>query len=326
MGLLPNVNTFQMICDHIRRTRPKFSGIWLVFALLFITCSDQDDKIAVLPVQEYPERKQDFSLWQLEQFGGESQMGYILRTDDDHIIVVDGGRPYAARFLVDYLVQLGGTVDMWLTTHPHIDHIGALDEIIKDGRVTIKSIVQSTIDEELVKVHEPQSYDLVRDYYQNLKRSGIPVIDVSQGDVFMLGDGVELKILGDRNEKILVNLVNNSSLTFKITSKSKRVLFLGDLGVEGGNEILKNVAPEDLRADYVQMAHHGQDGVDKNFYEQVGAAFALWPTPIWLWENNLDAKGFNTGSWKTLAVRRWVEELHIKRNIVSGIEGTQQID
>ncbi len=132
--------------------------------------------------------------------------------------------------------------------------------------------------------------------------------------------------MGDKNEKILVNLVNNSSLAFKISSRSKRILFLGDLGVEGGNEILKNFSAEDLHADYVQMAHHGQDGVDKNFYEQVRATFALWPTPIWLWENNLDAKGYNTGTWKTLAVRRWVEELHIKRNIVSGIEGTQQID
>jgi glyoxylase-like metal-dependent hydrolase (beta-lactamase superfamily II) len=315
-----------MIASHKERTHSNFAVIWLVLGMLFIACSDQDDKIAVLPVQEYPERKQDFSLWQLEQFGGESQMGYILRTDDGHVIVVDGGRPVAAEFLEDYLVQLGGSVDMWLTTHPHIDHIGALDKIIQDSRFTIKSIVQSTIDEELVRLHEPQSYELVKEYYQNLKRSDIPILDASQGDVFSLGDGVKLKILGDRNEKILVNLVNNSSLVFKISSKTKSVLFLGDLGVEGGNEILKSFGPEDLQADYVQMAHHGQDGVDKLFYQQVNATNALWPTPIWLWENNLDAKGYNTGTWKTLAVRRWVEELHIKNNFVSGIEGTQQID
>ncbi len=168
----------------------KYYTKTLFFAtVLVISCSDNDDHIAVLPVQEYPERQLDFSIWQLEQFGGESQMGYILRTDDDHVIVIDGGRPYAAPFLEDYLMQLGGTVDMWLTTHPHLDHIGALNQIIKDGRVTINRIVQSTIDEELVKRHEPQSYDLIRDYYQNLRQSGIPILDASQGDDFLLGDG-----------------------------------------------------------------------------------------------------------------------------------------
>jgi hypothetical protein len=326
MGLLPKDKMNHMILDLKRGTYSKFLSVYLLLPMLFITCSDQDDKIAILTIQEYPKRQQDFSLWQLEQFYGDSQMGYIIKTDDNHIVVIDGGRPKSARFIEGYLMQLGGVVDTWITTHPHEDHIGALKEIIQGGKITVKRILHSAQDLDLIKLHEPISYELVRDYYLILKSSKIPVLDVKQGEVFSLGAGIDLSILGDRNDKILVNLVNNSSLTFKISSKSKSILFLGDLGIEGGNEILREIDPVELQSDYVQMAHHGQDGVGKDFYRAVRARYALWPTPGWLWENNLDAKGYNSGTWKTLSVRQWMEELKISRNYVSGLEGTIQID
>ena len=43
-------------------------------------------------------------------------------------------------------------------------------------------------------------------------------------------------------------------------------------------------------------------------------------------ENNIEAKGFNSGPWKTLIVKNWMDELRIAKNIVAGIEGTSQID
>lgn len=297
-----------------------------ILLILITSCNNQDDRVAVLSIEEFPNRQQDFSFWQLEQFNGEVQMAYIIRTDDNNIVVVDGGVPSSIGFLEDYLIQLGGEVHTWITTHPHIDHIGVLPQIIQSGRVVINRIVHTAIDEELVRLHEPNSYQWVKEYYDILRNSQIPIIDVTTQDVFSLGDGVELSILGDKNDNILVNLVNNSSLVFKIKSSTKSVLFLGDLGVEGGNEILKNSMLEELKVDYVQMAHHGQDGVNRNFYTQINAKYALWPTPTWLWENNLDAKGIDTGKWKTLIVRRWMEELEIKKNYVSGIDGTIQID
>ena len=71
-----------------------------------------------------------------------------------------------------------------------------------------------------------------------------------------------------------------------------------------------------LASDYVQMAHHGQNGVDKDFYKAVAAKYALWPTPRWLWDVD-SGKGKGSGPWKTLEVRAWMKELGIEKNYVS---------
>jgi hypothetical protein len=303
-----------------------FKMFFLCICTLVLSCSDQDDRIDLLQIKEYTGRTQDFSIWQLEQFFGEVQMAYILKTDEGNIIVVDGGLQKSAGYLEDYIEQLGGKVHTWLTTHPHKDHIGALSKIIRNNRIEIERIIHTSLDLDKIRLHEPISFELVRDYYSVLKNSKIEIQDATFGNIFSLGDGIDLQILGSRNDNILVNLINNSSLVFKISSKSKSVLFLGDLGVEGGRVILNNGFDKDLRANYVQMAHHGQDGVDKAFYKVVDAQYAFWPTPTWLWENNLDAKGYNSGNWKTLEVRNWMKDINIKENFVSGIEGTIQID
>ena len=146
------------------------------------------------------------------------------------------------------------------------------------------------------------------------------------GQEIFLGEEILLKILGNKNPEILVNLVNNSSLIFQISSKFKSVLFTGDLGIEGGDKVLENISNSEIKSTHVQMAHHGQAGVSQEFYTAVEAKIALWPTPKWLWNNNLDSKGFDTGKWKTITVRNWMNELQIQKNIVSGIEGTIQIN
>jgi hypothetical protein len=99
--------------------------------------------------------------------------------------------------------------------------------------------------------------------------------------------------------------------------RDKKVLFTGDLGVEGGRKLMKSPYAKNLSADYVQMSHHGQDGTDENFYKAVAAKYCLWPTPRWLWENN-SGKGKDSGPWKTLEVREWMKKMNVARNYVSG--------
>lgn len=68
-----------------------FKKILFIGLFLVVSCSDRDDRNAFLQIREFPERSEDFSLWQLEQFNGQVQMAYIIKTDDNNIIVVDGG-------------------------------------------------------------------------------------------------------------------------------------------------------------------------------------------------------------------------------------------
>lgn len=66
--------------------------------------------------------------------------------------------------------------------------------------------------------------------------------------------------------------------------------------------------PDKLKCPVVQMAHHGQDGVTEEFYRAVQPKVALWCAPEWLWNNDC-GNGFNTGPWKTVETRGWMEKL-----------------
>ncbi|MCM4150236.1 hypothetical protein DHD05_01420 [Arenibacter sp. N53] len=303
--------------------------IKLICSLLLLTllnsCEDIDDITPILNITSFPNRVQDFSLWQLDGLD-QVQMAYIIRTDDNNIIVVDGGLPEFDNFLIQHLKQFGGKVDTWIITHPHIDHAGALLRIIPDNQVKIKKILHVALEEDWVKVNEEKALDFYKHYSAIINSSNIPLVNVRNNDMFEIGNGVTMNVFGAINDKITVNAINNSSMVFKIESKSKSVLFLGDLGVEGGNVILNGQNVNKIQANYVQMAHHGQDGVDQKFYQKVSPHYAIWPTPIWLWDNNLDNKGLNSGNWKTLIVREWISYLQVKKNYVAGIDGTVQID
>ena len=304
-------------------------GNGFVLLLIFFTllsCSNFDDYNRTLAVESFPDRTGDFSLWQVETFFQEVQMGYILRTDDGRIVVIDGGGTLSAPFLESYIKQLGGVVDTWIITHAHMDHMGALLEILDAKTIAIDRLLHAPPDETWVLDHEAISRESFSRYLNTLQKASISLIVPDMDAVYELGKGVQIEVLSAGMPEITKNAINNSSLVFKISSKSKSVLFLGDMGALGGKRILETTAPEKLKADYVQMAHHGQQGVERDFYRRVGAKYALWPTPDWLWENRAEGKGYDTAGYKTLSVRRWMDQLNIRKNYVAGLDGTIQID
>ncbi len=328
MTIRQNVWNMKRLFSIPMKYAVKVMGIkwYCLFLLVLFSCSNSDDYDRTLDIKVFPGRTNDFSMWQLEPFFHEVQMGYILRTDNGKIIVVDGGGTVAAPYLEGYLQQLGGTVDTWIVTHAHMDHVGALLEILDAGTIGIGRLLHAPPDEAWVRDYEAFSAEIFSRYITTLQKARFPLVVPGKEAVFELGEGVHLEVISAGLPEITENAINNSSLVFKISSRSKSVLFLGDMGVLGGNVILEGTAPEKLAADYVQMAHHGQHGVGREFYMKVGPQYALWPTPEWLWENRADGKGDNTADYKTPAVRRWMGELKIKKNYVSGLEGTVQID
>jgi hypothetical protein len=74
----------------------------------------------------------------------------------------------------------------------------------------------------------------------------------------------------------------------------------------------------------MQMAHHGQNGCDENFYKTVSFRVCLWPTPSWVWNNDAGG-GFNTHILKTIDTRGWMDEKGIKEQHVSW-EGLTKIE
>ena len=128
-------------------------------------------------------------------------------------------------------------------------------------------------------------------------------------------DNVSCEILGVKNPEITENAYNNSSMVIKMNVNNKSILFLADTGVESGEKLLQN-QKEKLKADIVQMAHHGQAGVTEEVYQAIDPKICLWPTPDWLWDNNL-GEGYNTAPYKTITTREWIEKLKVEQNIIA---------
>jgi beta-lactamase superfamily II metal-dependent hydrolase len=260
--------------------------------------------------------KSDFELWQLPSQINTIGNSYVFRTADGKIAVMDGGVNAEAPYLLGFLAALGNKVDIWFISHPHPDHIGALSEILKDPKdLKIEKIYLSEFSSQLYSA-EPDGKEGVEEFYALLKKSGIPVVNVKEAGLVIKLDQTQFKILGVTNEDILVNPYNNSSMIIRVWDDSKSMLFLGDCGKEEGDRLMSGPYRKELDCDYIQMAHHGQQGVRENFYRTVKFRACLWPTPSWVYNNDA-GKGFNTHVLKTVEIRELIDSLGIQSNYIS---------
>jgi len=258
-------------------------------------------------------KKVAFTLYQLPTHG--PGMSYVMISEGGKVIVVDGGsggyKPGVSTdgpYLRSFLEAHGSHVDAWFITHPHDDHIDALIWILQNpGGVQIDEIHGNFPPLDWAGLD-----DWARNSITNFNNTGRELIVTQIGDTFDY-DEIHIEILSGLNPEFIVNGVNNSSIAMRVSDSTKSILFLGDLGPEGGDKLLANVDPSKLKSDYVQMAHHGNTGVNENVYQAIHPKYGLWPTPIWLWTNNDGA-----GSYTTLETRQWMEDLNVLRNYVSG--------
>ena len=264
-------------------------------------------------------KKSGFTLWQIPSHSNTIGNSYVFQTAKGKVIVMDGGFPEEANTLRGFIGALGNEVEAWFISHPHNDHMGALTEILKNPQeMKIKHIYHSRISKAVQAAEAPYSPSC-QEFYDLLDKTTIPVTDIrTPGDVFSYDD-MKLKVLSVANE-ITTNASNNSSMIMRVWDKKKAIVFLGDAGIECGNLALKGPFKDDLNCEYLQMAHHGQNGCDKHFYQSIKFRVCLWPTPSWVW-NNDQGKGFNTGILKTVETRTWMKELGIKEHHVTCEEG-----
>ena len=239
-----------------------------------------------------------------------SQMFGCLIKTENHTIVIDGGTIYDAEQLYNFLKDNNiNKIDGWFFTHPHHDHIGCFIQFNKIASdVEISKIFYCFPEKNFLEKQTarfPLEQDHWNDYYTWEKRYNTHKI--KRGDVLTYDD-VEIQVLRVYNPEIQNNFINNVSAVYKIKGNKKSVLILGDLGVEGGDELLSLYTPNHLKTDYTQLAHHGQKGVSYDFYKKIKPTRCIWASPLWLWNNDLGA-GFNTAQFQTVLTRSWMNEL-----------------
>lgn len=255
------------------------------------------------------------------QFGqaGNRSMGYMLKTKENRLVMIDGGLPEYSNHIIDVIKQNGGVVEAWFITHAHVDHASVLLDALKDNEVYINNIYVSLNGKDWYEKYEVDQgrIDFAIELIDTLAKEEVKdrVHEVNLREEINI-DNLNFKILKIKNPEYIENAGNNQSVVIKVSNTYKSLLFLGDLGAEYQEDFINNNQDE-IKCDGVQMGHHGQDAVNKDFYEKIDPDICFWPTPEWLWENDAGDGRYGTGPWETPLTRGWMEELGVKENYIA---------
>lgn len=238
-------------------------------------------------------------------------MGYLLKTPEGKTVIIDGGRFEGAdaAYLHELILQEGGRVDLWLITHAHDDHFSALSCILRDMEKLDFEIADMRICFPplpwLKTVENGQPYAPAAAFLERLAKHHIVPTPLRRGDRLVCG-GLSIDVLHDCENYANYNGVNNTGAVLRVHYPHRDILFLADIEPAAAKEMMALYTPEQLQCDIVQLAHHGQGGAHREFYEIVRPKIALYTTPDWLWTNR-----DGTGPFKTLETRRWMRELGV---------------
>ena len=243
--------------------------------------------------------------------------GCVIKTKHK-TIVIDGGTYKDSKQLVDFLESNSDShVDAWFFTHPHHDHIGCFVDIHKNApHITVDNVYYHFPDLSDPVYASHARNEVEATLWQDVNEWAIRhhTRRVSVGDSFEYDD-IKIRVLRVFNPDITNDFINNSSAVYRIDGDQKSILILGDLGVEGGAELMSSYPSDLLHTDYTQMAHHGQDGVSRDFYEYIKPERCIWAAPDWLWDNN-SGNGFDTSIFQTVRTREWMAALGVEEHLV----------
>lgn len=242
-------------------------------------------------------------------------LSVIIENGEGGLIVVDGGWTDNADYLLNQIKQKGGHVMAWLITHPDSDHAGALADILykHSGEITIDGIYYSFLEDSWYQEKDPNVANMVN--YLKGAFAQIPQEklhgNIVSGQVIEAGPA-KIQVL-NQAYRMNSDFVNNSSVAYMVSLNGTNTVFLGDLALAGGNQLLSDVDLRALDCDIVQMAHHGQNGVGYEVYKALKPEICLWPTPQWLWDND-SGSGGGSGNWTTQETKNWTVRLGVKAN------------
>lgn len=253
---------------------------------------------------------------QLKNNGYSQMMGYIIKTKNDKIVVIDGGTSEDSENFIKHIGTDTNKIDAWFITHPHKDHASVIIDVINNTQIPIDNIYVTLNDLQWYKENEPQRYEEVERFFDTIQNENVKdkIHEVELHQKIQI-DNINCEILGVKNPEITNKAINNSSMVIGMEVNNKSILFLGDTSEESQEKLIENNPVEKLKADIVQMAHHGQGGVNEEFYKLVNPKICMWPTPEWLWKND-SGEGENSGPWLTKTTRKWIENLNVDKNII----------
>ena len=239
---------------------------------------------------------------------------FIITTEDGKVIVVDGGHKTETAYFLEYLKAVTGMktphIDAWFLSHAHDDHCEVFLEIVENhsDELSFDKVYANFPDASFYDGYDEWAVTVISDYTRLLPRFADKAASLAEGDILNIG-AAKVTVFYTFNPEW--KNCNEGSTIMRMDLGGKSVMFTGDAGENAGNYVVEKYGESGvIDCDICKMAHHGQDGVGRNFYEAVSPEMCLWPTPSWVWDNR-------NGNLKTLEVRSWIDEMGTAKNRVA---------
>ncbi len=183
----------------------------------------------------------------------------FIELPNGETMLIDAGTNETGKNVVDYIKSLGYTsINYVVGTHPHEDHIGGLDDVIKTfdiGSIYMPKVTADTKTfEDVLDAAESKNLMI------NTAKSGVAIMDTEDLSIKFLAPTL------DSYEN-----TNDYSAVVKVVYGETSYLFTGD-----AEEFSENLITDDVNADVLKVGHHGSStSTSTEFLKKVSPSSAV---------------------------------------------------
>ncbi len=183
----------------------------------------------------------------------------FIELPNGQTMLIDAGNNEDDKKIIEYIQNLKyDTINYLVGTHPHEDHIGGLDTVIKTF--------------EIGNIYMPKAQTNTKtfeDVLLAIKSKNLKVTTAKAGLNIINSDNLTADIVAPVNDTY--EDLNNYSAVVKIKYGDNSFLFMGDAETVSENEITT-----DVKADVLKVGHHGSDSsTSKEFLSKVKPTYAV---------------------------------------------------
>lgn len=186
----------------------------------------------------------------------------FIELPNEETMLIDAGESKSKQNILNYIENLGyEDIDYVVATHPHADHIGSMNTILKEFEINHIFLPN--------KIHDTKMFNTM---LNTIKEKDIPLHFVQTGYKILEKENLIIEVLNPI-QNTYSNL-NNYSIIIKMDYGESEFLFTGDAEILVEEDLLKNNI--DIDSDILKVGHHGSNtSSGQSFIESVSPNIAI---------------------------------------------------
>ena len=217
------------------------------------TTSEKKESQVVAATSSSKPVKGDLKITMLNVGQGDA---FLIQTKTQNILIDTSDIDERTK-LVNELDKVGvATFDKIILTHPHADHIGGIEKLLKEDKYTVKEVYDNGI---------ASTSKLYLNYMKLVNADkNIKHLTLKTGDTLDFGDGVKFEVLyptaqlvKDVNDGKQKTDPNNESVVGRLVYKNFSMMFTGDAEKIVESSIWADNDVRKLKSTILKAGHHG---------------------------------------------------------------------